>query len=206
MGQRVFGMGGIGRIAVAGLALILLQACMIGGIYPDMKTDGSAIAATADEGEAPATPVKPVTQAGSKPAAKPVAKPASKPASKPVATPAKPAATGGSAATVRDSDVTETRTQIDLSVTYLVRLLVPAGSKLDLVAKGPGGTVTRSIYTGRYGPPYAVSLPVGAEAQFPLEITATLHSAAGHVLRGKTEIAAMPQETVEIVMMPSGAE
>lgn len=202
MGQRVFGMGGIGRIAVAGLALILLQACMIGGIYPDMKTDGSAIAATADEGDAPATPVKPVTQAGSKPAAKPVAKPASKP----VATPAKPAATAGSAATVRDSDVTETRTQIDLSVTYLVRLLVPAGSKLDLVAKGPGGTVTRSIYTGRYGPPYAVSLPVGAEAQFPLEITATLHSAAGHVLRGKTEIAAMPQETVEIVMTPSGAE
>ena len=202
MGQRVFGMGGIGRIAVAGLALILLQACMIGGIYPDMKTDGSAIAATADEGDAPATPVKPVTQAGSKPAAKPVAKPASKPAT----TPAKPAAAAGSAATVRDSDVTETRTQIDLSVTYLVRLLVPAGSKLDLVAKGPGGTVTRSIYTGRYGPPYAVSLPVGAEAQFPLEITATLHSAAGHVLRGKTEIAAMPQETVEIVMMPSGAE
>lgn len=202
MGQRVFGMGGIGRIAVAGLALILLQACMIGGIYPDMNTDGSAIAATADEGDAPATPVKPVTQAGSKPAAKPVAKPASKPAT----TPAKPAAAAGSAATVRDSDVTETRTQIDLSVTYLVRLLVPAGSKLDLVAKGPGGTVTRSIYTGRYGPPYAVSLPVGAEAQFPLEITATLHSAAGHVLRGKTEIAAMPQDTVEIVMMPSGAE
>ncbi|WP_336097785.1 hypothetical protein [Roseovarius sp. CH_XMU1461] len=194
MGQRVFGMGGIGRIAVAGLALILLQACMIGGIYPDTQGDGSAIAATADEGDAPARPVKPLTQAGSKPAAKPVAKPA------------KPAATAGSAATVRDSDVTETRTQIDLSVTYLVRLLVPAGSKLDLVAKGPGGTVTRSIYTGRYGPPYAVSLPVGAEAQFPLEITATLHSAAGHVLRGKTEIAAMPQETVEIVMMPSGAE
>lgn len=202
MGQRVFGMGGIGRITVAGLALILLQACMIGGIYPDTQGDGSAIAATADEGDAPATPVKPVTQAGSKPAAKPVAKPASKP----VAKPAKPAATAGSAATVRDSDVTQTRTQIDLSVTYLVRLLVPAGSKLDLVAKGPGGTVTRSIYTGRYGPPYAVSLPVGAEAQFPLEITATLHSAAGHVLRGKTEIAAMPQETVEIVMMPSGAE
>lgn len=202
MGQRVFGMGGIGRIAVAGLALILLQACMIGGIYPDTQGDGSAIAATADEGDTPATPVKPVTQAGSKPAAKPVAKPASKPTT----TPAKPAATAGSAATVRDSDVTETRTQIDLSVTYLVRLLVPTGSKLDLVAKGPGGTVTRSIYTGRYGPPYAVSLPVGAEAQFPLEITATLHSAAGHVLRGKTEIAAMPQETVEIVMMPSGAE
>ena len=202
MGQRVFGMGGIGRIAVAGLALILLQACMIGGIYPDTQGDGSAIAATADEGDAPATPVKPVTQAGSKPAAKPVAKPASKP----VAKPAKPATTAGSAATVRDSDVTETRTQIDLSVTYLVRLLVPAGSKLDLVAKGPGGTVTRSMFTGRYGPPYAVSLPVGAEAQFPLEITATLHSAAGHVLRGKTEIAVMPQETVEIVMMPSGAE
>lgn len=198
MGQRVFGMGGIGRIAVAGLALILLQACMIGGIYPDTQGDGSAIAATADEVDAPATPVKPVTQAGSKSAPRPASKPAAKPA--------KPAATTGSAATVRDSDVTETRTQIDLSVTYLVRLLVPAGSKLDLVAKGPGGTVTRSLYTGRNGPPYAVSLPVGAEAQFPLEITATLHSAAGHVLRGKTEIAVMPQETVEIVMMPSGAE
>lgn len=187
----------IGRIAVAGAALVLLQACMIGGIYPDMHADGSAEAATTDETGEPKAPAKPATQ----PAKQMTTAPAPKPAPKPEA---KPAASAG--ATVRDSDVTEERTRIDLSVTYLVRLLVPAGSKLEVQARGPGGTVTRSVYTGRNGPPYAISLPVGADATYPMTITATLQSTAGHVLRGEAELAGMPEDTVEIVMMPTAGE
>ncbi|QYX56487.1 hypothetical protein K1T73_15775 [Roseovarius sp. SCSIO 43702] len=125
--------------------------------------------------------------------AKPVAKPKAKPAN---ASPAPTRSTPVPSEATRD---------LDLRVTYYVRLMVPPGSKLTVTADGSGTPVSKSVTT-EGGPPYHVTLPVPqATAAYPMKITATLDSAVGHVLEGEVTLSEMPDGEIEVVMSPKSA-
>ncbi len=96
------------------------------------------------------------------------------------------------------------RTNLDLNVSYMVRILVPAGSELSLRAQG-AGDAPPALKTVKIesGPPYSVSLPVqSGAAAYPMEVTATLTSTIGHVLSGAITLSAPPTGPVEITMSP----
>jgi len=96
------------------------------------------------------------------------------------------------------------RKDIALSVTYMVRILVPAGSELTVSAAGAGGSAP-SIKTTKTqsGPPYVIDLPVDtAEDAYPMTVNATLTSKLGHVLTGNVVLQERPSASVEITMSP----
>jgi len=120
---------------------------------------------------------------------------------------AKPASTTKTKAAVKPqtrstSLETDTAHDLDLNVTYFVRLMVPVGSELTVATKGDGNSTSKTVKTSG-GPPYAVSLPVPeSKAGYPMKVTATLTSTIGHVLEGEVTLPKEPGGEVEIVMVP----
>ncbi|MCZ4351867.1 hypothetical protein O4H61_05010 [Roseovarius aestuarii] len=94
------------------------------------------------------------------------------------------------------------REDIALSVFYLERIMVPAGSELTLRANGDGsGAPSVKSTKVKSGPPYSVSMPVDTgEGAYPMTVQATLTSTIGHVLSGSVTLTEKPTGPVEIVM------
>ncbi|MEB8387723.1 hypothetical protein OO012_10820 [Rhodobacteraceae bacterium KMM 6894] len=107
------------------------------------------------------------------------------------------------AATVTRSAVqSQKREYIALSVSYMERILVPAGSELVLSATGEGsGPPSIKTTKTKSGPPYSVSMPVETgEGAYPMTVEATLTSTIGHVLSGRVTLTEKPTGPVEIIM------
>ncbi|RKF13827.1 hypothetical protein D6850_11540 [Roseovarius spongiae] len=92
-----------------------------------------------------------------------------------------------------------------LSVTYLVRLMVPPGSELSVRAEGADGASSVKTIETAGGPPYALELPVsGDKSAYPMTVNATLNSLVGHTLTGAVTLDAPPGDApVEIVLAPA---
>jgi hypothetical protein len=102
----------------------------------------------------------------------------------------------------RSSKVAPKPQDIAFSVSYMERILVPAGSELVLSAKGAGSDAP-SIKTTKTqsGPPYSISMPVGSgDGAYPMTVSATLTSTIGHVLSGSVTLTEKPTGPVEIII------
>lgn len=96
----------------------------------------------------------------------------------------------------------EANLALKLEVTYVVRLLVPAGSDLTVDAFDKDGKVIASttIKTPSTDATIPVELDIGGGAAFPLRIDAKLESGFGHLLTGTQTIEAETQGPVKLAL------
>jgi len=93
---------------------------------------------------------------------------------------------------------TEAQIVLPLQVSYLERLFVPRGSEFEITVTDAAGAETVTTALSEAGPPYALSVPVAADAAYPLTVDVVLRSRVGHVLSGQGAVAAAPAGPVEI--------
>lgn len=96
----------------------------------------------------------------------------------------------------------EANLALKLEVTYVVRLLVPAGSDLTVEAFDKDGKAIASttVKTPSTDATIPVQLDIGDGAAFPLRIDAKLESGFGHLLTGTQTIEAKTQEPVKVAL------
>jgi hypothetical protein len=96
-------------------------------------------------------------------------------------------------------------TELNLSLSYNERVLVPGGSALDVQVFDHGGKRIYATHsaTPQQFPPYLVRVPIKSEDAFPVKVAAALTSVIGHRFSETVEIAQPKNRTpgrYEIVM------
>lgn len=79
---------------------------------------------------------------------------------------------------------------LNLSITYLARVAVPAGSdiKIDVSSSGGRAIASSTFKTRSETPPYAVAIDLPSRPQMPLKINVVLSSSFGHKLSGSATV------------------
>lgn len=94
--------------------------------------------------------------------------------------------------------------EMQVSVSFLERIALPAGSKLQVSVVGPASSKPIVVNTlTSAGPPYMVTLRLPAGMTYPATLSATLNATSGHAFSGQSTLTQRPTGTTDLRISPS---